>query len=89
MRDPHSLKGQFPFSFGVTSYLYPEDIAANIVRLSDMADEMELILFQSGSASNIPSPTEVARFANLGKADGLRFNVHLPLDIDVDRKSVV
>ena len=80
---PRSLKGQFPFSFGVTSYLYPADIAANIERLRNLADEMELILFESGSATNIPSPAEVARLADLAEPDGMRFNVHLPLDIDV------
>jgi sugar phosphate isomerase/epimerase len=83
MSGPRSLKGQFPFSFGVTSYLYPADIAANIVRLRGLADEMELILFESGDATNIPTPAEVARFGELAEPDGLRFNVHLPLDIDV------
>jgi sugar phosphate isomerase/epimerase len=78
---PVSLKGRFPFSFGVTSYLYPADIASNIERLRGLADEMELILFESGEATNIPSPADIGRFRGL--ADGMRFNVHLPLDIDV------
>jgi sugar phosphate isomerase/epimerase len=83
MSDPRSLKGRFPFSFGTTSYLYPADIASNITRLRGLADEMELILFESGDATNIPSPAEVARFGELAEPDGMRFNVHLPLDIDV------
>jgi sugar phosphate isomerase/epimerase len=83
VRDPLSLKGVFPFSFGVTSYLYPADIAENIERLRGLADEMELILFESAEASNIPTPADVERFAALARPAGLRFNVHLPLDIDV------
>jgi sugar phosphate isomerase/epimerase len=83
MSDPLSLKGAFPFSFGVTSYLYPAGIEENVERLRGVADEMELILFQSTEASNIPSPAEVERFAVLARPAGLRFNVHLPLDIDI------
>jgi sugar phosphate isomerase/epimerase len=83
MSGPRPLKGRFPFSFGVTSYLYPADIASNIVRLRGLADEMELILFESGDASNIPTPAEVAHFGELAAPEGMRFNVHLPLDIDV------
>jgi sugar phosphate isomerase/epimerase len=78
-----SLKGRFPFSFGVTSYIYPADIAYNIERLRDRVDEMELVLFQGADASNLPTPDDVKRFARLSDGSGLRFNVHLPLDIDI------
>ena len=83
MRKIPSLKARFPFSFGVTSYLYPADIAYNLKRLRGVADEMELILFEGKDYSNLPSPRDVRRFTRLTKATGMRFNVHLPLDIDV------
>jgi sugar phosphate isomerase/epimerase len=78
-----SLRGRFPFSFGVTSYQYPADIAYNIEHLRGLVDEMELILFESAGASNIPTQAEVALFRGLAEPESLRFNVHLPLDIDI------
>jgi sugar phosphate isomerase/epimerase len=78
-----SLKGLFPFSFGVTSYLYPADILPNLRRLRGVADEMELVLFEGKGYSNLPSRGDVGRFSRIAGRTGMRFNVHLPLDIDV------
>jgi sugar phosphate isomerase/epimerase len=78
-----SLKGRFPFSFGVTSYLYPAAIIPNLRRLRGLADEMELILFEGKGYSNLPSRRDIGRFARIAGRTGMRFNVHLPLDIDV------
>ena len=78
-----SVKGFFPFSFGVTSYLYPADIRRNLKRVRGLADEMELILFEGKGYSNLPSKADVRRFARIAEKSGMRFNVHLPLDVDV------
>ena len=78
-----SLKGRFPFSFGVTSYLYPGDIEHNLKRLGGLADEMELILFEGRGYSNLPGPADIRRFARIAEKVEMRFNVHLPLDVDV------
>ncbi len=77
------MKGFFPFSFGVTSYLYPADIRRNLKRVRGLADEMELILFEGKGYSNLPSKADVRRFARIAEKSGMRFNVHLPLDVDV------
>jgi len=78
-----SLKGVFPFSFGVTSYLYPADIIPNLRKVRGLADEMELVLFEGKGYSNLPSRRDVRRFTRIAGRTGMRFNVHLPLDIDV------
>jgi sugar phosphate isomerase/epimerase len=83
MEQPRSLKGRFPFSFGVPSYIIPADIASNVRWLRGLVDEIELILFESEQFSNIPSPADVTMFRVLAAETGLRYNVHLPLDIDV------
>ena len=83
MERPPSLKGRFPFSFGVPSYIIPADIATNVRWLRDLVDEMELILFESKELSNMPSPSDIALFRGLAAETGLRYNVHLPLDIDI------
>jgi len=78
-----SLKGRFPFRFGSTSYLHPADIGTNIRLAGGLMDEMELILFEGKDYSNLPGPADVQRFSSLAAETGLRFNVHLPLDLDV------
>jgi sugar phosphate isomerase/epimerase len=83
MEQPRSLKGRFPFSFGVPSYIIPADIASNVKWLRGRVDEIELILFESEQFSNMPSPADIALFRDLAAETGLRYNVHLPLDIDI------
>jgi sugar phosphate isomerase/epimerase len=78
-----SMKGRFPFRFGSTSYLHPADIETNIRRAGGLMDEMELILFEGKDYSNLPTPADVKLFSALAAETGLRFNVHLPLDVDV------
>jgi len=78
-----SKRRRFPFSFGVPSYLYPADIAYNVRMLRETVDEMELILFESADVSSLPTARDVAHFRALAMETGMRFNVHLPLDIDV------
>jgi sugar phosphate isomerase/epimerase len=83
MENPRSLKGRFPFSFGVPSYIIPADIATNVRWLRGLVDEIELILFESETLSNMPTPAEVDLFRDLAVGADLRYNVHLPLDIDI------
>lgn len=80
---PRALKGCFPFSLTVPSYLYPATIELNVRMLRDRVDEMELLLFESIEESSLPTPSEVETIRALGAETGLRFDVHLPLDIDI------
>jgi sugar phosphate isomerase/epimerase len=83
METPGTLKGRFPFSFGVPSYIIPADIATNVKWLRGLVDEIELILFESEQFSNMPTASDIALFRELAAETGLRYNVHLPLDIDI------
>lgn len=76
-----NLKGAFSFRLGTTSYILPADILPNLRHLHRRVDDVELVLFESESVSNLPSPTEVDEMARLGREAGLSFTVHLPLDI--------
>lgn len=82
------LKGVFPFSLSVPSYIIPAGITENLHFLKDKVDEVEIILFEGREYSNLPSPEEIAKFSETG----LKFNVHLPLDLglkDVDRINAI
>ncbi|OGJ89256.1 MAG: hypothetical protein A2268_10225 [Candidatus Raymondbacteria bacterium RifOxyA12_full_50_37] len=77
------FKNIFPFSLSVPSYIYPAGIKENILLLKDMVDEIELVLFESYDASNIPTPSDIREFKDIATDAGIRFNVHLPLDADL------
>jgi len=80
---PPSLKRRYPFTLTVPSYLYPGTIELNVRLLRGLVDEMELLLFESMEESSLPSAEEIETVRGLGVESGLRFNVHLPLDIDI------
>ena len=80
---PPSLKGRYPFSLTVPSYLYPGTIELNVRLLRGLVDEMELLLFESLGESSLPTVMEIETIRVLSAESGLRFNVHLPLDIDI------
>jgi sugar phosphate isomerase/epimerase len=71
------------FRVGTTSYIYPDEILPNVDKLKDKAGDIELVLFESGKDSNIPSPEEIKELRRISKAYGFSYTVHLPLDIDL------
>ncbi len=75
---PRDYRGAFPFRLATTSYIYPDHIVPNAVLLAPYVDEMELILFEG---RNLPDPREMADLSRLRAAQGLLYNVHLPLDV--------
>ncbi len=75
------LKGRFPFRLGTTSYILPAPILPNVRFLAPLVDEIELVLFESRLAENLPAGTEIREVARLGNAYDLRYNVHLPTDL--------
>jgi sugar phosphate isomerase/epimerase len=44
-------------------------------------DEIELIFFEGSSSGSLPTPEEISELAGIAGASGIRYNVHLPLDI--------
>lgn len=75
------LKGRFPFRLGTTSYILPAPILPNVRFLAPIVDEIELVLFESRFAENLPTEAEIRELARLGDAHDLTYNVHLPTDL--------
>ena len=76
-----SLREDFPFRFGTTSYIIPNDIIPNLHHLHKRVLDIELVLFESDAFSNLPEPSDVNEIRRLGLEAGLTYTVHLPLDI--------
>jgi len=75
------LKNRLPFRLGTTSYVIPDEITPNVRFLSDRVDDIEIVLFETGGFSNIPSPEIVRGLKSLAADYGLTYTVHLPIDI--------
>ena len=86
---------RFPFRLGATSYVFPAGLAANAEALSDLVDDIELVLFEIEGNSNLPDPETIRALRSLARASGLSYTVHFPsgirlgtADEGVRRKSV-
>lgn len=75
------MKPHLPFRLGSTSYVYPADILPNALRLAEVVDDIELVLFQVNDQNNLPSPEVIAELNTLAGAHNLSYTVHLPLDL--------
>jgi sugar phosphate isomerase/epimerase len=71
----------FPFRLGTTSYIYPDHIVPNVVKLAPFLDEIELVLFESEGLDNYPDETQMKDLMSLSIHQGVDFNIHLPIDI--------
>jgi sugar phosphate isomerase/epimerase len=74
---------RFPFRLGATSFVYEADLVGNARRLAGQAQDMELVLFDTPTASNLPDAATIAALAALAaprRAD-LSYTVHLPADV--------
>lgn len=70
------------FRLGATSYILADDLVANARYLADKVQDMQLVLFDLDEGpSNFPDPAAVRELAQIGRATGLTYTVHLPLDI--------
>ncbi len=72
---------EFPFRVGTTSYIIPDDIIPNIEYLKNKVDDVEIVLFESHEASNLPSADDIARLRETGEKHKLTYSIHLPLDV--------
>ncbi|MBU0575980.1 MAG: sugar phosphate isomerase/epimerase [Proteobacteria bacterium] len=75
-----SLKNQFPFRLGTTSYVIPADLKANVAFLADKVDDVELVLFESHEISNLPDADTLRALKETADRHDLTYTVHLPLD---------
>ena len=53
---------------GTSSYIIPADIIPNVDYLKDKVDDIELVLFESSDASNIPSSDMIKRLDDYARA---------------------
>ena len=66
---------------GTSSYIIPADILPNVEYLRDKVDDIELVLFESREASNIPGPDVIAELQRQAAENNLTYTVHLPYDV--------
>ncbi len=69
-----------PWRLGTTSYVYPADVLPNIEHLAGYTQDIELLLFQSPDAANLPEPDVIARLDQLRRAHDFTFTIHFPID---------
>ena len=65
---------------GTTSFVHPAGWAENVRRLAGRVQDVEILVFERPGPAG-PSPAEIAEIAALGRAHGLTFSVHAPLDL--------
>jgi sugar phosphate isomerase/epimerase len=82
-----NYRGRFPFKLATTSYIYPEEIVPNVVRLGPFFDEIELVLFESGRQDSIPDDSQINHLIELSLLHRVGFNIHLPIDISLGDES--
>lgn len=71
----------FPFRLATTSYIYPDRIVPNVIRLAPYFDEIELVLFESEGENNLPEEPDICLLGEISLNGQVGFNVHLPIDI--------
>ena len=71
------------FRIGTTSYIYPDEILPNVYKLKDKVDDIELVLFETGNAGNIPTQKDLKELKRISTKWNLTYTVHLPLDISL------
>jgi sugar phosphate isomerase/epimerase len=68
------------FRLGVTSYVHPADILPNVEAVAPFVDDVELVFFDSGEHSNLPSPQDIRTLQHMADAHDLTYTVHFPID---------
>lgn len=72
----------YPFRFGTTSYIVPDDILPNARYLAGKVRDIELILFEvDDGPNNLPSTEVIDELTTIAQENDLTYTVHLPLDL--------
>ena len=74
------IRAKRSFRLGVTSYVYPADILTNVKALAPVADDIELVFFESREFGNFPTPAAVEEWRTIADAHGISFTIHFPID---------
>jgi sugar phosphate isomerase/epimerase len=78
---PKGYKKGVPFRLATTSYIYPDQIVPNVMKLAPLFDEIELVLFESEGKNNFPDESEIQILRAISSNNQVGFNIHLPIDI--------
>ncbi|MCS7281943.1 MAG: cobamide remodeling phosphodiesterase CbiR [Anaerolineae bacterium] len=71
------------FRLGTTSYIYPADLLWNVQRLVGLVEDVELVLFETADASNLPDAETIAELWEVAYCHGLTYTVHLSTDLQL------
>lgn len=66
---------------GTTSYIIADDIIPNMRFLAPYVKDVELVLFESLEASNLPSDKDVQIIGEIAREHDMTVTVHFPLDV--------
>jgi sugar phosphate isomerase/epimerase len=80
-------KDLFNFKLGTTSFIYPDDIIPNVIKLGPFFDEIELLIFESIPSEVLPSVDNIRELELLAREFDLTYNIHLPVDISFTDES--
>jgi len=75
-----NCKSAFPFRLGCTSYVLPDEILPNVRFMANKVDDIELVLFESDTASNMPGKEAFLSMQEIANENDLTFTVHFPID---------
>lgn len=76
-----------PFRLGTTSFIVPDHIIPNVIRLGPFFDEIELLVFESFPLDVLPSKADVKTLFSLAGDLNLTYNIHLPTDVSLSHES--
>ncbi len=71
------------FRIGTTSFIVPDHIIPNVIKLGPFFDEIELLVFESLPQEVLPSKEDVKTLLSLSRDLNLTYNIHLPTDISL------
>jgi len=80
-----SCSAKLPFTLGVTSYVKPEALLPNIEFITNkgLFGNIEILFFESHKISPLPDNSSIRRLSELSKKHGVRYTIHLPLDLKI------
>lgn len=73
-------KNGFPFRLGCTSYVYPEDLLPNVRKMAPLVDDIEIVLFETESLSNLPSTAVISQLMKIREEHANTYTIHFPID---------
>ncbi len=79
----HAFVYEAPFKIGTTSMVYGKDLINNVSLLADMVDHIEIVLFHTPEAHNLPGTREIKYLKRIGEDKNITYSVHLPAFLEV------